>query len=210
MTIRALRWNLPPGISNPKGDQPVAYQLRSARYIAAQILESAIGPGDLVVDATMGNGHDTLALCRLVGEEGRVIAFDVQQAAVESTKKRLEEAGMLGRAQLHCLGHQHMAEVVQGPIDAAVFNLGWLPGGDKTITTLLNTTKEAVSAALSLLRPMGVCLICAYPGHQEGDREREYLMDMLAKLPPQQFNVLWHKFLNAGPGAPECFVIQRQ
>lgn len=188
----------------------MAYMLRSARYIAADILERAIQPGDTVVDATMGNGHDTLFLCQLVGDQGKVIAFDVQPAAVESTKKRLEENQMLHRAQLHCTGHQHMAEYVQGPIDAAVFNLGWLPGGDKSVTTLLDTTKAAVQAALSLLRPLGICLICCYPGHQEGDKEREYLMEMLAKLPPQQYNVLWHKFLNASAGAPECFVIQRQ
>ena len=188
----------------------MGYLLRSARFIASDILERAIAPGDTVIDATMGNGHDTLFLCRLVGDEGRVIAFDVQPAAVESTRNRLEEAGVSNRAQLHCLGHQHMAEIVTGPVDAVVFNLGWLPGGDKAVTTLLDTTKQAVSYALSLLRPLGICLICCYPGHQEGDREREYLMDMLAKLPPQQYNVLWHKFLNAGSGAPECFVIQRQ
>jgi len=199
-----------PAINKSKDDAGMPYLLRSARFIAAEILENAVAPGNTVIDATMGNGHDTLTLCRLVGEKGHVIAFDVQSAAVESTKKRLEEAGVLDRAQLHCLGHQHMAEVVSGPVDAVVFNLGWLPGGDKAVTTLLDTTKQAVNAALSLLRPLGICLICCYPGHQEGDREREYLMDMLAKLAPQQYNVLWHKFLNAGPGAPECFVIQRQ
>ena len=186
------------------------YELRSARYLAADILRQAVAPGDTAVDATMGNGHDTLFLCQLVGEGGRVYAFDVQAQAVESTKKRLTDAVVFSRAALFCLGHEHMAEKVEGPIAAAVFNLGWLPGGDHSVTTHWETTKKAVESALSLLKPLGVLVICAYPGHQEGDRERSALTDFLSALPPQKFNVLHQKFLNAGPGAPECFAVQKQ
>ena len=186
------------------------YELRSARYLAADILRQAVAPGDTVVDATMGNGHDTLFLCQLVGEGGRVYAFDVQEKAVESTKKRLAEAGVLSRAALFCLGHEHMAEKVTEPVAAAVFNLGWLPGGDHSVTTHWETTKKAVESVLSLLKPMGVLVICAYPGHTEGGRERTELTEYLTALPPQRFNALHQKFLNAGPGAPECFVVQKQ
>ena len=189
---------------------PMPYELKSARYLAADVLSRAVASGDTVVDATMGNGHDTLFLCELVGQGGRVYAFDVQPQAVENTKKRLEEAGVSDRAALFCLGHEHMAEKVQGPVSAAVFNLGWLPGGDHSVTTHWETTQKAVESALELLCPLGVLVICAYPGHAEGDREREALTALLSSLPPQRFNVLWHKFLNAGPGAPECFVIQKQ
>ena len=188
----------------------MSYELRSARYLAADILRQAVAPGDRVVDATMGNGHDTLFLCQLVGERGRVYAFDVQEKAVESTKKRLEEAGVLSRAALFCLGHEQMAEKVKGPVSAVVFNLGWLPGGDHTVTTHWETTEKAVESALSLLKPLGVLVICAYPGHAEGDRERSALTAFLSALAPQRFNVLHQKFLNAGPGAPECFAVQKQ
>ena len=95
-------------------------------------------------------------------------------------------------------------------MSAGTIDLGWLPGGNKTVTTHWETTKTAVEAALALLRPLGVLVICAYPGHAEGDRERNALASLLAQLPPQGYNVLCQKFLNAGPGAPECFVIQRQ
>lgn len=186
------------------------FVLRSARFIAAEVFEAVLAPGDIAVDATMGNGHDTLTLCRLVGETGRVYAFDVQPQAVENTRARLREAGMLSRAELFCLGHEHILEKVEGPIALAAFNLGWLPGGDKGLTTRWETTRQAVEGALFLLRPLGVCVICAYPGHAEGERERGELTEMLAQLPPQRYNVLKHTFLNAGPGAPECFVIQRQ
>ena len=186
------------------------YELKSARYLAADILRRAVEPGDTVVDATMGNGHDTLFLCGLVSETGHVYAFDVQEQAVENTRKRLAEAEMLDRAALFCLGHEHMAEQVKEPVAAVVFNLGWLPGGDHSVTTRWETTRQAVESALHLLKPLGVLVICAYPGHAEGDRERQALMEMLANLPPQDYNVLWHQFLNAGPGAPECFAVQKQ
>ena len=153
----------------------MAYMLRSARYLSHDVLKEAVQKGDTVIDATMGNGHDTLFLCELVGEEGQVIAF----AEKDSVK---------------CI----------------VFNLGWLPGGDKSITTLWETTKVALEKALSLLKKHGVLLLCAYPGHAEGDRERSEVKDFLASLAPQQYNVLHQKFLNAGPGAPENFIIQKQ
>lgn len=139
-----------------------------------------------------------------------MIGFDVQQPAVDSAAALLEKEGLLGRCELYCLGHQHMGEVVKGPVKAVIFNLGWLPGGDKSVTTHWETTKEAVTVALSLLVKGGVCTICAYPGHAAGDEERAQLMTFLAALRPQEYNVLHQRFLNAGPGSPECFVIQRQ
>ena len=189
--------------------QTDAFELRSARFLAADILLRTVEAGDAVVDATMGNGHDTLFLCSLVGETGRVYAFDIQPDAVEATLTRLAEAGMADRAELFCTGHEHMAEKVPGPIRAAVFNLGWLPGGDHGITTRTETTLRAVSQALELLLPLGVMVLCAYPGHEEGSREREALDRFFTNLPPREFNVLRHTFLNAGPGAPVCYAVQK-
>ena len=188
----------------------MSYVLRSARYLAADCLRQVVQPGDIVIDATLGNGHDTCILADLVGENGRVIGFDVQPSAVESTRRALQEQGLLDRCELHCTGHQHIPEYVKAPVRAAVFNLGWLPGGDKSITTHWETTRTAIAAALSLLMPMGVCTVCAYPGHAAGDEERAALMDWLSALRPQEYNVLHHRFLTAGPGAPECFIIQKQ
>ena len=164
----------------------MSYELRSARWIAADVLRQVVQPGDTVVDATLGNGHDTLMLCELVGETGRVIGFDIQPDAVERTRERLADAGMLSRCTLYAEGHEHLSERVTVPIRAAI------------------------SAALSLLMKGGVCTICAYPGHAAGDEERAALMAYLSALRPQEYNVLHHRFLNAGAGAPECFVVQRQ
>ena len=187
----------------------MAYVLRSARWIASDVLHQVIREGDTVIDATLGNGHDTVMLAELVGETGRVIGFDIQADAVGRTSARLLDHGLLDRCELYAEGHQNIANRVHAPVRAAVFNLGWLPGGDKSVTTLWETTQVAISAALSLLEKGGGCTVCAYPGHEAGDRERFALMDWLATLRPQEFNVLHHRFLNAGPGAPECFVIQK-
>lgn len=158
----------------------------------------------------MGNGHDTQMLCELVGESGHVYAFDVQEQAVANTRARLEEAGLLGRATLFHCGHQEMAQHVPTSVQSVMFNLGWLPGGDKHVTTHWETTRTAILAALNLLCEGGVCVICAYPGHVAGDEERERLTRCLAALRPQDFNVLHQRFINAGPGAPECFILQKQ
>lgn len=186
------------------------FQLKSARFLARDVLRRAVRPGDAAVDATMGNGHDTLFLCSRVGENGRVYAFDIQEKAVRATEQLLRENGMLDRARLHCAGHERMAEFVREPVQAAVFNLGWLPGGDHGITTHWETTEQAVQSALDLLSVGGVLVICAYPGHPEGERERERLTGFLSALSNRRFNVLHQRFLNAGEGAPECFVIQKE
>lgn len=188
----------------------MSYELKSARYLAREVILRTVQPGDTAVDATMGNGHDTLTLCEAVGPAGHVYAFDVQEQAVEETGKRLREQDLADRAELIHAGHERMAEFVKGPVRAVMFNLGWLPGGDHGVTTRWETTRKAVESALELLMPMGVAVICAYPGHAEGAREKNELTAFLAGLSNRQYNVLHQRFLNAGDGAPECFVIQKQ
>lgn len=186
------------------------FELKSARFIAADCMRRFLRPGDRAVDATMGNGHDTLALCRLVGEAGHVYAFDVQAQAVKNTRLRLREAGVEDRATLFHAGHEQMGSLVKPGVQAVMFNLGWLPGGDKAVTTRWATTQQAVQSALELLYPGGICVVCIYPGHPAGDEERQNLLNWLRTLRPQEYNVLAHRFLNAGSGAPECVIVQKQ
>lgn len=184
--------------------------LRSARHLAAEAFARALREGDRAVDATMGRGRDTLQLCRLVGETGHVDAFDVQEQALAGTRALLEQEGVLSRAGLHLLGHERMADVVAPGIRLAAFNLGWLPGSDKSLTTQTNTTLQAVSAALELLAPGGLAVVCCYPGHAEGQRELDALAAFTAALPPQRFTALRQDFINAEPGAPVNFLIEKQ
>lgn len=141
--------------------------------LAHTIAASAIAPGDTVIDATCGNGHDTLALARLVGPGGRVIAIDVQQAAIAHTRRSLAAAGLDdGRATLvHGCHGAAMLGVAPASVAWIMFNLGYLPGGDHAVTTTTRTTVAALDAAWAALRPGGVLSVACYPGHHEGAGE---------------------------------------
>lgn len=146
---------------------------------ARTLLEKAVTPGDAVVDATMGNGHDTVFLANLVGEKGTVFAFDVQTEALKKTKERLEQHQLTDRVVLYHRGHEELIRTIpekfHGKITAAIFNLGYLPGSDKSIVTKPETTKEAVEQLLEIMAPGGVIVLVVYHGHEEGKRKRRTL-----------------------------------
>lgn len=187
----------------------MAFDLKSARNWAEELLRQAVEPGAAVIDATMGNGYDTLWLAGLVGETGRVYAFDIQREAVERTGARLEEAGLADRATLFHAGHERIAELVPGPVDAAVFNLGWLPGTDKTLRTRADTTLTAVNAALDKLKEGGLLTVCAYPGHEEGRVELEALLRWARALPPERFDAMIRAYLNQPGDPPVLFAVKK-
>ena len=168
-----------------------------------------IGEGDVVVDFTMGNGNDTLFLSRTVGEEGRVYAFDVQEAALISTREHLERAGAPENYELILASHHRVKEFVNEPIKAGIFNLGYLPrSGKKAVTTMRETTFPAVRAALELLAPDGVLIVAIYPGHEEGRLEGELLRDYFATL--SRFRICASEFhiLNS-PDSPYFFLVEK-
>lgn len=185
------------------------FVLRNARILAADYMTRAVREGDVVVDATMGNGKDTLFLCGLVGEEGHVYAFDVQAEAVARTRERVAEAGYASRTTLLLAGHETMAEHVSGPVQAVMFNLGWLPGAEHIVTTRTETTLTAVRAAAELIAPGGIVTVCVYPGHEEGMRELLALRQFAAGLDVRRYNVLVHHFINASVQTPQLFLIQK-
>jgi len=188
----------------------VATDFRSARFWAKEMIENAVFSGACVIDATMGNGHDTAWLCELVGKSGKVYAFDVQQEAVERTAERLEQAGFRQRAELFCLGHEHMAEVIHQQADAIVFNLGWLPGAEHGVTTQTSTTLLAVEAAVSLLKEEAIMTICIYPGHEEGTKELHALLDWAAKLDDRRYDAMIKCYVNQPNDPPRMLAIRKK
>lgn len=147
------------------------------------LLKSAIAPGDFVIDATAGNGHDTAFLARVVGETGEVLAIDVQPQAIESTAARLESEGLRDRVKLHLGCHADLADLAGGKSPGAiVFNLGYLPGGDHGIITRPENTLKALEAATEILRPGGVLAVTCYPGHDGGAGEAAAVEAFIATL----------------------------
>ena len=168
-----------------------------------------IGEGDTVVDFTMGNGNDTLFLSKTVGESGRVFAFDIQEEALISTRKHLEENAAPENYTLICASHHRVREFVDGPIKASIFNLGYLPrSGKKAVTTLRETTYPAVVRALELLAPDGVLIVAIYPGHEEGRLEGDMLRDYFKTL--SRFRICASEFhiLNS-PDSPYFYLLEK-
>ena len=166
-----------------------------------------IGAGDTVADFTMGNGHDTLFFSQTVGEGGQVFAFDIQQGALESTKKRLEENNAPENYTLICDSHHNAAKYIDRPIKAGMFNLGWLPGGDKSITTLRESTMPAIEAAIELMDQDAILNVAVYPGHAEGDAEGKMLEEYFATLSRHRVCCTKVAILNS-PTSPYFFVLE--
>ena len=165
--------------------------------------------GDTVVDFTMGNGNDTLFLSKAVGESGKVYAFDIQEDALTSTKAHLEENGAPDNYTLICASHHRVKEFVNEPINAGMFNLGYLPrSGRKALTTMRQTTMPAVEAAIELLAPDGVLIVAIYPGHEEGALEGEMLREYFKTLSKYRICPSEFKILNS-PTSPYFFIVEK-
>jgi tRNA G37 N-methylase Trm5 len=137
---------------------------------AHRLLREAVQTGDLVVDATMGNGHDTVYLAKL---GARVVSFDIQPHAFANTAQNLQENGL--KAELHVMGHERLKEVVKEPVRAAIFNLGYLPGSDKRLQTRPETTIAALEALVDLLEVHGRIVLVLYRGHDAGQEADEII-----------------------------------
>ncbi|MGQ4668868.1 class I SAM-dependent methyltransferase [Metabacillus halosaccharovorans] len=180
---------------------------------AKQLLEKAVSKGDIVVDATIGNGHDTVFLAKLVGETGKVYGLDIQEQAILNTRERLMTENLMEQVALVQQGHQHINSVIsdehKGTISAAMFNLGYLPGGDHTIVTVPDTTISAIQQLLSLLKPEGIIVIVIYHGHEEGQIERDALMTFVKTIDPRDAHVLQYQFINKNNHPPYIVAIEK-
>jgi predicted methyltransferase len=174
------------------------------------VLDRFILPGQIVIDATAGNGNDTLFLAERVTGTGKVYAFDIQKQALEKTKELLVEFNQLKQVSLIKDSHENIRDYVLGPVHLVLYNLGYLPGGDKSITTELASSLQSLRYCTEILVPGGVIAIVAYPGHPGGDQEADAIEEYLAELPSPPWDVLSWKRVNGTGKAPYFLLAQKR
>lgn len=163
--------------------------------VVHDFLRRQVKPGAFCIDATAGKGRDTALLCRLVGPEGRVLAFDVQQDAVDQTRALLDAEGLTAEVVLD--SHANMARyAAPESVDCIVFNFGRLPGGDPKIFTTAASSIPAIDAGLTLLRSGGVMALALYYGKENGYDEKNAVLQHLKSLNDRSFTVLACDWLN--------------
>ncbi|MCL5981765.1 MAG: methyltransferase domain-containing protein [Firmicutes bacterium] len=183
--------------------------MKKPLFFAQELLSAALPPGGYAVDATCGNGQDTVFLANLVGPFGRVLAMDVQEKAVENTRRLLEEAGLRRTKSILGASHSELSTYLDASPDAAVFNLGYLPGGDHSLVTRPETTLAALRALLPNLKKGGAVTIVVYTGHAGGMAEYEALQAYTATLPQEEYAALEYRLLNQKNCPPLLIAIMR-
>ena len=187
----------------------VSEELRGAVPLSHLFLRERVRPGDRVVDATCGNGRDTLVLAGLVGPAGRVWGFDIQETALYAAGTLLEKAGHRDRVELVHAGHERLAEFVSAPVTAVVFNLGYLPGGNRECVTRPRATTAAAGQAAGLLAPGGFILMVLYTGHDGGPEEAAAVESWAAALPPKEYHVWNCRQMNRSCAAPYVILVEK-
>ena len=174
-----------------------------------EFLKQHVAPGAFCIDATAGKGRDTALLCRLAGESGRVLAFDIQPDATAQTKALLAAEGL--NAEVILDTHAHMEQyAAPETVDCVVFNFGRLPGGDPAVFTRAESSVAAINAGLRLLKPGGVMAIALYYGKENGYGERDAILAHLQTLDERRFSVLCCDWANRRNDPPMPIFIWKE
>lgn len=183
----------------------------TAVALCHRFLSAAVPPGGLYLDATCGNGHDTLFLAQLAGANGRVIALDIQRQAVDATNALLAAHGLAQTAAAHLADHQNLLQfTAPGTADCVLFNFGWLPGAAHTVHSEAGGSIPALRAGLQALRPGGVLAAVLYSGKIIGEGEKQAALAFFKSLPLAAYTVLVCDFANWADTAPlPCFVLKK-
>jgi predicted methyltransferase len=183
---------------------------RNAVKIAHNIAFQKVQEGDIAVDATVGNGNDTVLLAKLVGKTGKVYGFDIQDIAIKNTEEKLLSLGVLDRVKLIKDNHDKLDMFIKEKIDFVMFNLGYLPGGDHSIITTPQSTIKAVEKAISKLNSKGMIILVVYTGHEGGKEEKDSIERYVRELDQKKYTVLKYSFLNQINNPPMIIAIEKK
>lgn len=185
--------------------------IKRVTNFAQYIMSEKINEGSVVVDATMGNGNDTLFLAELIGTEGKVYAFDIQAIAIENTMRKIT-INKLDSYDIKLINdsHENIENYVLDSIDGAMFNLGYLPKGDHSIITKGESTIKGIKSAIKLLNPGGIISIIIYYGHEGGNEEKEEVIRFLQGLSSEDVTVMECNYVNHGNNPPIVIFIEKK
>jgi SAM-dependent methyltransferase len=186
-----------------------------ATNAAQEMMENVLRPGDCAIDATVGNGHDTIFLAERVGDTGFVFGFDIQEAAISTARRRLYGAGFDQRVQLNTMGHENIGASIpkrkRGTVGGIMFNLGYLPGAeDKSVITTPENTLKALEGSVGLLRPDGLITVVLYTGHAGGQNEADAVHQWAAALDQSYFQSAVHRTINEANHPPHLLAVSRK
>lgn len=177
----------------------------------ARFIKEQVQSGDICIDATMGNGNDTLLLCTLCGKKGHVYAFDIQEQALINTQQKLQKENAPENYTLLLESHTNMnSYAAPGTVSCITFNLGYLPGGDHTKATHAASSIEALGQSLKLLKKGGLISLCIYSGGDSGFEERDAVLKWLRELDPHQYLVIRSDYYNRPNHPPIPVLIIKQ
>ena len=175
------------------------------KAIVQWIMEQFINKESLCVDMTLGNGNDLVRMAKL-STQGELYGFDIQEEAIRRSKEKFSEG-----SHIHLIldSHENFSNYVKSPIDFAIYNLGYLPGGDKDIYTMVDSTLGSLKQLLTQLKVGGNVVITAYPGHAMGKRESLKIKELLSTLSQKSYEVLFFDLLNQINNPPEVYWIRK-
>lgn len=177
---------------------------------AKKVMDYFLKEGMVVCDCTVGNGNDTIYLANKVGETGKVYGFDIQSLAINNTKNKLVDNNLINRVNLILDGHENLDQYIKSQIDFFIYNLGYLPSGDKELVTDLETSLLGIRKSLKLLKKNGLLLVTCYIGHEGGLEEKEGVESYLSNLNQKEYNVLEFNFKNQKHNPPILYGVEKK
>lgn len=186
--------------------------MKNAQQFSHEMILSANLENGLFIDATAGNGHDTLFLAQHIDSTSKILSFDIQETAILQTRQLLQKHDLAPKVTCILDSHANISNYLgnQDLVRLAIFNLGYLPGSDKKIITTPSSTLEAIQILLDRLEKNGKIIIVSYYGHDGGLEEKDAAEELISALPQKEWSVLKYQFINQINCPPICYVIEKK
>ena len=186
--------------------------MKNAQQFSHEMILSVNLEDGIFIDATAGNGHDTLFLAQHIEKGSKILAFDIQEQAILQTRQLLQNNDLDEKVTCILDSHARLLNYLDKKdfVRLAIFNLGYLPGSDKKIITTPSSTLEAIQILLNRLENKGKIIIVSYYGHDGGVEEKNSVEELLSALSQKEWSVLKYQFINQINYPPLCYVIEKK